>query len=29
VLPVKIGEVAIVSGLDDGLVLEAIQAALR
>ena len=29
VLPVKIGEVAIVSGVDDGLVLESIQAALR
>lgn len=29
VLPVKIGEVAIVSGVDDALVLEAIQLALR
>ena len=29
VLPVKIGEVAIVSGVDDRLVLESIQAALR
>ena len=29
VLPVKIGDVAIVSGVDDGLVLESIQAALR
>jgi 3-dehydroquinate synthase len=29
VLPVKIGEVAIVSGVDDGQVLEAIQMALR
>jgi 3-dehydroquinate synthase len=28
VLPVKIGDVAIVSGVEDGLVLEAIQAAL-
>ena len=28
VLPVKIGDVAIVSGVDDRLVLEAIQAAL-
>ncbi len=29
VLPVKIGDVAIASGVDDGLVLESIQAALR
>jgi hypothetical protein len=29
VLPVKIGEVAIVSGVDDALVLESIQMALR
>jgi len=29
VLPVKIGDVAIVSGVDDVLVMESIQAALR
>jgi 3-dehydroquinate synthase len=29
VLPVKIGEVTVVSGIDDGLVLESIEAVLR
>ena len=29
VLPVRIGEVRVVSGIDDGLVLESIDAVLR